>query len=123
MPSDCADGMDFFDVYEKAGRAIERARAGEGPTLLECKTYRFMGHYVGDNLAYRSKEESDHWKQNRDPIQKMASELISRSICTQEDIDRLNSGVDASIDEAVEAAQNAPFPTPEDVLTDVYAED
>ena len=67
MRSAIADGMDFFDVYEKAGEAIALARRGEGPTLLECKTYRFYGHFVGDPLVYRSKEEAEDWKQNRDP--------------------------------------------------------
>ena len=68
MHSLIADGMDFFDVYEKAGEAIARARRGDGPTLLECKTYRFAGHYVGDTLAYRTKEETEMWKQKRDPL-------------------------------------------------------
>src|SRR5439155_602776 len=58
MASAIADGMDFFDVHEKAGAAVARARAGEGPTLLECKTYRYYGHYVGDPLTYRTKEEA-----------------------------------------------------------------
>ena len=61
MNAEIADGMDFFDVHEKAGRAIERARRGEGPTLLECKTYRFMGHFVGDPLRYRLLHSGSHW--------------------------------------------------------------
>ena len=64
-----ADGMDFFDVYEKAGEAIERARRGEGPTLLECKTYRFYGHYVGDPLPTAPRRRAEDWIQNRDPLQ------------------------------------------------------
>ena len=66
MRSDIADGMDFFDVYEKAGEAIERARAAaRARRLLECKTYRYFGHFVGDPLTYRTKEESEDWIQNR----------------------------------------------------------
>jgi pyruvate dehydrogenase E1 component alpha subunit len=68
MPGVIANGMDFFDVHEKAGQAIERARSGEGPTLLECKTYRYFGHYVGDPLTYRTKEEADEVRRSRDAL-------------------------------------------------------
>jgi TPP-dependent pyruvate/acetoin dehydrogenase alpha subunit len=120
MPSDTADGMDFFDVYEKAGVAIERARAGEGPTLLECKTYRYMGHFVGDNLAYRSKEESEDWKQNRDPLDNFESSACEMSLVESDDLRRIDGEVLAELDAAVEAAIEAPFPTPDDVLRNVY---
>src|SRR5205085_8254735 len=66
MASAIADGMDFFDVQAKAADAIARARRGDGPTLLECKTYRFAGHYVGDGLAYRPKAAADAWMHERD---------------------------------------------------------
>ena len=119
IPFEQADGMDFFDVYEKADRAIQRAREGGGPTLLECRTYRFMGHYVGDNLAYRSKAESDDWKQNRDPLKKFETEAPDLDSA---DLRRIDDEVKATIDAAVEAAQSAPFPSAADVLTDVYVE-
>src|SRR5512134_307642 len=67
IPGVVADGMDVFDVYQKAGEAIDRARTGGGPTLVEAKTYRFMGHYVGDPQTYRSKDEVEQWRK-RDPI-------------------------------------------------------
>jgi TPP-dependent pyruvate/acetoin dehydrogenase alpha subunit len=120
MASDTADGMDFFDVYEKAGAAIDRARAGGGPTLIECKTYRFMGHYIGDNMAYRSKEESEDWKQNRDPLDKFEASASEMSLVDAEDLRSIDGEVQRELDEAVEAAQKAPYPNPEDVLTDVY---
>jgi TPP-dependent pyruvate/acetoin dehydrogenase alpha subunit len=120
MASDIADGMDFFDVYEKAGAAIERARAGEGPTLLECKTYRYMGHYVGDNLAYRSKEEAEDWRQNRDPLDGFESSGCEMSLVAPDDLRRIDAEVASEIEAAVQAASEAPFPVPADVLSDVY---
>src|SRR5262247_1782951 len=63
-----ADGMDFFDVWAKAGEAVARARRGDGPTLLECKTYRYFGHYVGDPLTYRAKDEADRVRAQSDPL-------------------------------------------------------
>ncbi len=121
MNSATADGMDFFDVYEKAGEAIERARAGEGPTLLECKTYRYMGHYVGDPMTYRTKEEAEAWKQNNDPLDNFEAKVVEAALVDADDLRTIDAEVVALLEEAVEAAENAPFPQPADVLTDVYA--
>lgn len=123
MASETADGMDFFDVYEKAGSAIERARAGEGPTLLECKTYRFFGHYVGDNLAYRTKEESDDWKQNRDPLERFETRVTEDGLLEEADLRRVDADVRSELERSVASAAEAPYPAPEDVLKDVYADD
>ncbi len=120
MASDTADGMDFFDVYEKAGLAIERARAGDGPTLLECKTYRYMGHYVGDNTAYRTKEETEDWKQNRDPLNNFEASACEMSVVDRDELRGIDGEVLAELGAAVDAAIEAPFPEPEDVLRDVY---
>ena len=117
-----ADGMDFFDVYEKSAEAIARARAGEGPTLLECKTYRFMGHFVGDPLVYRHKEEAEDWIQNKDPLQVFEAKATEAGLLSSDDLRSVDGDVQNELAEAVEDAQNAPFPNPEDVLTDVYAE-
>ncbi len=113
--------MDLFDVYEKAGEAVERARRGEGPTLLECKTYRFYGHYIGDNQNYRTKQETEEWRQKRDPLDLFESRVVEASLVDAEDLRRIDGEVAAEIDAAVEAAEAAPFPEPRDVLTDVYA--
>ena len=115
-----ADGMDFFDVYEKAGEAIARARRGEGPTLLECKTYRFYGHYVGDPLAYRNKEEAEDWIQNRDPLDLFERRVTEAGIVEAGDLREVDGEVEALLREAAEAAEAAPQPDPSDVLTDVY---
>jgi TPP-dependent pyruvate/acetoin dehydrogenase alpha subunit len=122
MRSDIADGMDFFDVYEKAGDAIERARNGEGPTLLECKTYRFMGHYVGDSLVYRPKEEAEDWIQNRDPLQIFESKVTEAGLLESDDLREAAGAVERLLEEAVEAAEAAPLPSVDDMLNDVYVE-
>ena len=123
MPGVIADGMDFFDVYEKAGAALARARRGEGPTLLECKTYRYYGHYVGDPLTYRTKEEAEQWKQTRDPLMRFEERVLADGIMEEGNLRRIDGEVSALIDAAVAAAEQAPFPPAEDLLTDVYVKD
>jgi acetoin:2,6-dichlorophenolindophenol oxidoreductase subunit alpha len=120
MHSLTADGQDFFDVFEKAGVAIERARAGDGPTLLECKTYRFMGHYVGDNLAYRSKEETEMWKQKRDPLDLFEAHVLEAGLVDADALRTVDGEVARLLEESVSYAEASPFPTPDQVTTDVY---
>ncbi|MCP4004518.1 MAG: thiamine pyrophosphate-dependent dehydrogenase E1 component subunit alpha [bacterium] len=120
MPSAIADGMDFFDVYEKSAEAIERARNGEGPTLLECKTYRYMGHYVGDPETYRTKEETEEWRQNRDAIDRFEKDVTEISTLESGDLRKIDAEIEELLDSAVAEAEAAPYPNPEDVLADVY---
>ncbi|CAG1002984.1 pyruvate dehydrogenase E1 component alpha subunit [Myxococcaceae bacterium] len=115
-----ADGMDFFDVFEKAAEAIARARRGDGPTLLECKTYRFSGHYVGDTLAYRSKEEAEHWKQRRDPLERFEHRVVEAGLLSSDALRSADGEVAAQIASAVAAAEAAPLPDPTSVTSDVY---
>jgi pyruvate dehydrogenase E1 component alpha subunit len=122
MRAEIADGMDFFDVYAKAGEAIERARRGEGPTLLECKTYRFFGHFVGDPLVYRRKEEAEDWIQNRDPLQRFEARVREAGWLDADDLRRVDGEVEGELEAAVEAAEAAPLPPPEALHADVYAE-
>jgi pyruvate dehydrogenase E1 component alpha subunit len=122
MRSEIADGMDFFDVYEKAGQAIAAARAGEGPTLLECKTYRFRGHFVGDPLVYRSKEESEDWIQNRDPLPTFETRVVEAGLVEVDALRSIDGEVAEALEAAVAAAEAAPLPRAEDVLSDVYVE-
>jgi pyruvate dehydrogenase E1 component alpha subunit len=117
-----ADGMDFFDVFEKAGEALARARAGDGPTLLECKTYRYFGHYVGDNLQYRSKEEAEEVRQQRDPLESFERRTAGEGWLAGEDLRCVDGEVAAEIEEAVRFAEASPFPDPADLHTDVYVE-
>ncbi|HEB90540.1 MAG TPA: thiamine pyrophosphate-dependent dehydrogenase E1 component subunit alpha [Deltaproteobacteria bacterium] len=115
-----ADGMDFFDVFEKAGEAIEVARAGGGPTLLECKTYRFHGHFVGDPTPYRNKEEAEEWIQNRDPLDIFERKALETGLLEAGDLRRVDLEIDELMRTAVEEAEQGPLPDPQDVLTDVY---
>jgi pyruvate dehydrogenase E1 component alpha subunit len=122
MKSLIADGMDFFDVFEKAGEALEHCRSGEGPVLLECKTYRFAGHFVGDPLVYRSKEEAEDWIQNRDPLQLFESHDALASLVDADELRRIDLEVEEELAAAVEAAEAAPFPDASELTTDVYVE-
>ncbi|MDW8119116.1 MAG: thiamine pyrophosphate-dependent dehydrogenase E1 component subunit alpha [Chloroflexota bacterium] len=120
MPGVIVDGMDVLDVYDKAGVAIGRARAGQGPTFLECKTYRFYGHFSGDNpRTYRTEEEERAYRA-RDPIPTFRRRLLEEKVCTPEELDSIQKQVVDLIEEAVRFADQSPLPPPEEVLTDVY---
>jgi len=121
MHSLVADGMDFFDVFEKAGQAIDRAREGKGPTLLECKTYRFLGHFVGDPIGYRTDAELQHWKTHRDPLKVFVAKAVQMGLVNENALAPIDAEVTATIAAAVRAAAEAPFPSPDDILADVYA--
>jgi pyruvate dehydrogenase E1 component alpha subunit len=123
MKSWIADGMDFFDVYEKAGLAIEHCRSGRGPVLLECKTYRFAGHFVGDSLVYRSKQEAEDWIQNRDPLELFESHVVEAELVDADDLRRIDLLVQEELRAAVESAEAAPLPDPSELLRDVYVEE
>jgi pyruvate dehydrogenase E1 component alpha subunit len=121
IPGEIADGMDFLDVYEKAGVAIERARKGGGPTLLECKTYRYYGHYVGDPLTYRTKEEQEEVRQTRDPLELFERKAESEfGLVSSDDLREIDAEVKRTIEAAVEYAESSDPPPPEDLLSDVY---
>ena len=122
IPGVIADGMDFFDVYEKAGEAIERARAGGGPTLLECKTYRYYGHYVGDPNTYRKKEETEEWRQTRDPLERFEQRTVEEAGLTHEELRSIDGAIAQEIKDAVSYAEASPLPQPDDLLSDVYAD-
>jgi TPP-dependent pyruvate/acetoin dehydrogenase alpha subunit len=122
MPGIVVDGMDVMAVREAAGEAIARARRGEGPTLLECKTYRFYDHVGRDfGILKRDEEEVAHWK-SRDPIPAFQATLVDQNIITDGDAEALTEKVRARIDEAVEYAEASPEPDPSVLLDDVYTE-
>jgi pyruvate dehydrogenase E1 component alpha subunit len=121
IPGVIADGMDFFDVYARAGEAIARAREGKGPTLLECKTYRYYGHYVGDPLTYRTKEESEEMRQQRDPLEAFERRTVGEmGLLDADQIREVDSEVQRTIEDAVAFAEASELPSPEDVPRDVY---
>jgi pyruvate dehydrogenase E1 component alpha subunit len=122
IPGVIADGMDFFDVFENASAAIERARQGEGPTLIECKTYRYFGHYIGDPVTYRSKEETEKVRSSRDPIDNFAKRVVSDKKISERELRALDDQVSKAIAEAVKFAEASPTPSVSELLTDVYVD-
>ena len=121
MPGVVVDGYDVEAVSEVAGEAIARARRGEGPTLMECMTYRLCGHSRSDPRTYRSKEEEAAWMA-RDVIPTTAGWIIERGLGTKELIDSMESQVKAEIDDAVQFAEDSPYPEPSELTDDVFAE-
>lgn len=119
MPGITVNGDDVLAVYEAAGKAIERARKGDGPTLLECKTHRWHGHYVGDPQKYRPAEEVEECRKF-DPIAKFEDDLIQQKTLTPDEIKGIKEKVQAEIDEAVKFAEQAPPPEPQKGLEDVF---
>ncbi len=117
MPGVTVDGNKVDEVYEAAKEAVERARAGEGPTLIECKTYRLRGHFEGDDCLYRTKEETEIAKQLRNPETYWKNCLIIEGVLTEEEYQQMEAEVDAKIAEAVEFALNSPKPEGEDAMT------
>jgi pyruvate/2-oxoglutarate/acetoin dehydrogenase E1 component/TPP-dependent pyruvate/acetoin dehydrogenase alpha subunit len=120
MPGEVVDGMDVLAVREAVGRAVERARQGEGPTLIECQAYRWYGHSRSDPRAYRTKEEEASWKA-RDPIPNFAAWLVENGVCSEEEIDALEEQVEDAIDKATQFALDSPMPPPEELEQFVYA--
>ena len=114
------DGMDVLAVREAVGRAVERARRGEGPSLIECQTYRWYGHSRSDPRVYRTREEEAAWKQ-RDPIPNFARRLVEAGVATQEEIDALEKKVQEEIRRATEFALDSPNPPVEELELYVYA--
>jgi len=123
IPVEEVDGQDVQAVYLAATKAVARARAGEGPTFLNCHTYRFHGHHVGDvdRRYYRSKEEEERWRDTRDPVKLAAVWVTSGGMAKASRLDQIDEEVQAEVRSAVEFALNAPFPDPGEVTEDVYA--
>jgi len=120
IPGETVDGMDVIAVYEAARKAVARARQGKGPTLLECKTYRFCGHSRSDPAHYRPKEELAEWKK-RDPIKLLGDRMVAEKRATTKELSALEVEVKEQIQAAIEFAQNEPPLELSEALTDVFA--
>jgi pyruvate dehydrogenase E1 component alpha subunit len=120
MPGVVVDGHDFFAVHEAAGQAIARARAGGGPTLLECKVNRYYGHFEGDQQTYRGENEVEEIRAGRDCLTQFRARVTAASMAEDSDLDAIDDEVGALIDAAVAEAKAGPDPTEADLLTDVY---
>ena len=117
------DGLDaLFGLVKEAERAIERARAGEGPTLLECLTYRYRGHSLADPDELRSEKEKEFWGK-RDPIKKLAKEIIDEKLATEEELKDIEKRIDKEISESVKNALEAPEPPSDELTKYIWAED
>ena len=121
MPSEPVNGMRVEDVHEAVARAAERARAGEGPTLLEFKTYRYKGHSMSDPAKYRTKEELEDYR-HRDAIEGVRHTLLSNKFATEADLDAIDERIKAMVQASVDFAETSPYPTPDELFKDVYVQ-
>ena len=122
--AEAVDGQDVRAVFDVAKRVVDRAREGQGPAFLLCNTYRYRGHHVGDinREYYRPKQEEQRWMNERDPIKNLAAWLTDNELADRAVFDRIHDEVKSTIDAAVKFAIEAPFPRPDEVTQDVYAQ-
>jgi pyruvate dehydrogenase E1 component alpha subunit len=122
MPADKVDGMSPEAVHEAVARAVKRARAGEGPTLLEMKTYRYKGHSMSDPQKYRSKDEVEEYKE-RDPIDHCKDKLVNEFSVAEAEIEEINERIRQVIEECVRFSEESPWPDDNELLKDVYQQE
>jgi pyruvate dehydrogenase E1 component alpha subunit len=120
IPGVTVDGCDVMSVHDAASQAVDRARKGKGPTLLECKTYRWRGHYEGDPQTYRTKEEVAEWMK-KCPISLFEDKLYTMKVMTRDTAKEVRAQIRKQVEEAVKFAQDSPYPEPESAATDVFA--
>jgi pyruvate dehydrogenase E1 component alpha subunit len=121
MSGDSVDGMDPEAVHEAVARAVKRARAGDGPTLLEMKTYRYKGHSMSDPQKYRTKEEVEEYK-DKDPIEVVKAKLLSDFHVTESEIEEIQERIRVEVEECVKFAEESPWPAEDELLKDVYVQ-
>ena len=121
MPGETVDGNDVEAIDAAFERALKRAKAGEGPSLIECKTYRWMGHWTGDPQTYRTREEVEEWKR-KDPMKRWRERLIAEGLYTEAELDAMLKAADEETEAATQFALNSPNPDPAHVLDDVFYE-
>lgn len=121
MPGVVVDGNDVLAVYEAAKEAVDRARNGQGPTLIECKTYRHRGHFEGDPTVYRDEDEVKEWLQ-KDPIPRLVEFMLDNNVVTEEEIKKIDEEIAAEIEEAIKFAEESPFPPVEAAVEDIYTD-
>jgi pyruvate dehydrogenase E1 component alpha subunit len=122
IPGITVDGMDVVAVNEAVAEARERARDGEGPTFIEAETYRYHGHFEGDEELYRDSAEVEHWR-GRDPIDAFAERLMDRGELSEEGFEEMKDEVEATIEEAIEHAHSSTDPEPEEAYDDMFDEE
>jgi pyruvate dehydrogenase E1 component alpha subunit len=121
MPSEPVDGMSAEAVHIAVAKAAERARNGEGPSLLEFRTYRYKGHSMSDPAKYRTKEEVEEYKQ-RDPIEVTRMKILEKKFATEQELEAIDKRIVATVEESVKFAEESKFPDPSEALKDIYAQ-
>lgn len=122
MPAAEIDGMSCEDIHEGIEKAVKRARMGEGPTLIEIKTYRYKGHSISDPQKYRTKEEVEHYK-DQDPITKVSKFLLEKKFATEEELKTIHHTIDKVVEESVDFAEKSPFPHDDELYKDIYVDE
>ena len=122
MPGTRVDGNNVLEVYDAAYEAVERARNGGGPSLIDCNTYRFRGHHIGDpGTSYRERSEVEEQQRTRDPILRLKKVLIEEEEVAETELEAIDQELQTELEAAVEYAKSSPSPRPEDALEDLYA--
>jgi pyruvate dehydrogenase E1 component alpha subunit len=121
MPSEPVNAMSVEDVHIAVAKAAERARNGEGPTLLEFRTYRYRGHSMSDPQKYRTKEEVEAYKA-QDPIEQVKATILQKGYATEADLEAIDAKIKAEVEESVRFAEESPYPSPEEAFKDVYVQ-
>jgi pyruvate dehydrogenase E1 component alpha subunit len=121
MPGVVIDGNDVVAVYEAATEAVRRARDGDGPSLIECKTYRQKGHFEGDPTVYRTDEELQEWKA-KDPIPRFENKLLELGVLTADTIGGIKASIENELASAVQFAEDSPMPDPAEITEDVFTD-
>ncbi|HHY92499.1 MAG TPA: thiamine pyrophosphate-dependent dehydrogenase E1 component subunit alpha [Firmicutes bacterium] len=122
IPGVVVNGNDVFSVYEAAQAAVERARSGGGPTLIEAKTYRIKGHFVGDPEMYRTRQEVQEHFENDDPLKNFREQVLAASQLSEKELAEIETAVKEELESAIAFAQESPFPAPEELFEDLYVE-
>lgn len=122
MPSEPVNAMRCEDVHEAVARAAERARAGEGPSLLEFRTYRYKGHSMSDPAKYRTKEELESYR-NQDPIEVVRQTILENNFATEAQLEEIDNRIKEEVLASVEFAENSPYPTPDELYKDIYTQE
>ncbi|MCB0754494.1 MAG: pyruvate dehydrogenase (acetyl-transferring) E1 component subunit alpha [Flavobacteriales bacterium] len=121
MPSEAVNGMSVEAVYEAVKKAADRARKGDGPTLLEMKTYRYKGHSMSDPAKYRTKEEVENYKK-QDPIQQVLDVIVKNKYASDEELEAIQQRVKSEVEECVKFSEESPFPDASELYEDVYSQ-
>jgi pyruvate dehydrogenase E1 component alpha subunit len=120
IPGIKVDGKDVLAVYQAAEEAVQRARRGEGPTLIECVTYRNYGHFEGDAQSYKAEQEKAEHKQEKDAILLFRKHLLSEQLLDESEVEAIEKSAEEAVDQAVKFSEESPYPNASELLTDVY---